>query len=504
MKIDLKNITKKFGNLVAVNNVNLSILDGEIHSIVGENGAGKSTLMKILYGVHKPTSGVIEINGKKIFIANSKKALQLGIGMVHQEFMLVDDFTVYENVVLGFEPSSKGVFLRRTSYELVKKLCRQYKIDLDINEKILNLSVGQKQKVEILKLLYRKAKILILDEPTAVLTPEEVETLFETVRQFKRSGKTVIFISHKLKEVIDISDRVTIMRNGSLLATYKNNNLNIDKLSEMIAGRKISKITFSKSTTVDSKEAVLELNDVFAYNNRGETKLKNFSLRVNKGEVYGIAGVSGNGQSELEEIISGISKNYTGEIKLFGKSLKTLSVKEIRNLGMSYIPEDRLKTGLAPIATIRENFLLGYHEDRRFLGNFGLLRSRQIHNFVVESIKKYDIAAFSPKEQVGNLSGGNMQRVVIAREFEHDPDFILISHPTRGVDIGGIEFIHKKLLEMKENFKTVLLISADIDEILSLSDRIGVIYNGKIVYEDYREKIDMKKIGKAMLTGNVS
>ncbi len=504
MRIELRNITKKFGNLIAVNNVNLSILDGEIHSIVGENGAGKSTLMKILYGVHKPTEGIIVIDGRQVFIPNPKKALQFGIGMVHQEFMLVDDFTVYENVVLGFEPKSKGIFLRKKSYDVVEKLCRQYKIDLDVNKKILNLSVGQKQKVEILKLLYRKAKVLILDEPTAVLTPEEVNTLFETVRQFKRSGKTVIFISHKLKEIIDISDRVTIMRNGSLLATYENNNLNIDKLSEMIAGRKVTKITFSRSKNISSKETILELKNVFAYNDRGETKLKDFFLQVNKGEVYGIAGVSGNGQSELEEIISGISKNYVGEIKLFGKNLKEMSVKEIRNLKMSYIPEDRLKTGLAPIATIKENFLLGYHEDKRFLKKFGLLKSKQIDKFVIESIKKYDITAFSPKEQVGNLSGGNMQRVVIAREFEHDPDFILISHPTRGVDIGGIEFIHKKLLEMKKNFKTVLLISADIDEILSLSDRIGVIYNGKIVYEDCREKIDIKKIGKAMLTGNVS
>ncbi len=502
MKVDFVNVTKKFGNLKAVDNVNLSILDGEVHSVVGENGAGKSTLMKILYGIHKINGGKILLNDKETVIQNPKKALLLGIGMVHQEFMLVDDFTVYENVVLGFEPSKNGIFLRKDSRNIVSQLCDEYKIEINIDEKISNLSVGQKQKIEILKLLYRKANLLILDEPTAVLTPEEVDNLFRSVKEFKKSGKTVIFISHKLKEVISISDRITVMRKGKALKTYENKNVDIDQLSEMIAGRKIQKISFSKSKNL-SNDVVLDVKNVFAVNEKGESKLRGLTLNVKKGEVYGIAGVSGNGQSELEEIISGISKNYIGSIRLFDKDIKDLSVSNIRDLKMSYIPEDRLKTGLAMIATIKDNIILGYLENRDFLGPFGFLKSKKIKEFTKKNVEKYGIVASSIKEQVGNLSGGNMQRVVIAREFEHDPDFILISQPTRGVDIGGIEFIHKKLVEIKEKGKSVLLISSDLDEILSLSDRIGVIYNGKIVYEDLRSKIDIKKLGKAMLTGNV-
>ncbi len=502
MNVRFENLRKNFGNLKAIKNADLSIFDGEIHSIVGENGAGKSTLMKILYGIHKPTQGKIFLDNKEVIISNPKKALELGIGMVHQEFMLVEDFSVYENVVLGFEPSFKGIFLRDKAKNIVRDLCDKYDIEVDVDERISNLPVGQKQKVEILKLLYRKVNFLILDEPTAVLTPSEVNSLFTTIRNFKKLGKTVVFISHKLKEVMEISDRITVMRTGEVLKTYKNIDLDIDELSFMIAGKDIKKIVRPNDTFSQSNEIVFSANKVTAYNVRREKKLDGFSLKLRKGEIYGIAGVSGNGQTELEEIISGMMKSYKGEVLLFGRNIKSMSVDRIRALGMAYIPEDRLKTGLAPIATIKENILMGYHNESRFCNALMYLKNRKIDEFVEENLNKYNIVATSINEQVGNLSGGNMQRVVIAREFEHNPDFILISHPTRGVDIGGIEFIHDKIIEMKKKGKSVLLISSDTDEILDLCDRIGVIYNGRIVYESHRDSIDLNKMSKAMLVGN--
>lgn len=494
--IRFNGVSKKFGKVVAVNSVDLSIENGEIHSIIGENGAGKTTLMRLLYGMYKPNSGKIFVRGKEVHFSSPKDAIDNEIGMVHQNFMLIDDFTVYENVVLGSEPHHLIYFDREKAKRKVEKLAKAYNIEIDVNDFIDSLSVGFQQKVEILKLLYRNAEILIFDEPTAVLTYQESKALFDTIRKFKAAGKTVIFISHKLKEVKEISDRVSVMRNGKLLDTLKNENLSEVELSKMIAGREIKNLT---TVSLKKGETILEIDNLTAMGDKGIPAVKGLSLNVSRGEVLGIAGVVGNGQSELEEAIAGMRKITSGQIKFKGIDITKMSVRKRRELGMGYIPEDRIRTGLAPLASILENIIMGHQNEKEFSARLDFMRRRRAKRFANRLVNEYKIVCKSIDEQVGTLSGGNMQKVVIAREFAHDVDLLVVSQPTRGVDVGGIEFIHKGILAMKKSGKAVLLISSDLDEILQLSDRIIVMYEGQIVHSTSAKNADVQKIGLAML-----
>ncbi len=494
--IRFNSVTKKFGKVVAVNSVDLSIKSGEIHSVIGENGAGKTTLMHLLYGMYKPDSGKIFVRAKEVNFSSPKDAIKDEIGMVHQNFMLIDDFTVYENVVLGAEPHHFISFDREKAKRTVAKLAKEYKMEIDVNEIVGSLSVGLQQKVEILKLLYRNASILIFDEPTAVLTPQESETLFNTLRKFKAFGKTVIFISHKLKEVKEISDRVSVMRNGKLLDTFKNENLSEIDLAKMIAGREIQ-----NPAAVSSKkgETILKINDLTIIGDKGIPAVKGLSLDVSRGEIVGIAGVVGNGQSELEEALVGMRKIANGKIEFKGVDIGKMSVRKRREFGIGYIPEDRIRTGLAPIASVLENVIMGHQNEREFSARLDFMKRKRARYFANQLVNEYRIVCKSVDEQVGTLSGGNMQKVVIAREFAHDVDLLIVSQPTRGVDVGGIEFIHKKILDMKKSGKAVLLISSDLDEILLLSDRIVVMYEGQIVHSTSTKDADLQKIGLAML-----
>ena len=493
--VEFENVTKKFGSVTAVNAVNLSIEDGEIHSIIGENGAGKTTLMRLLYGMYKVDSGSVKVFGKRVKFSSPKDAIANGIGMVHQNFMLIDSFSVYENVVLGFEPTKNLSFDRKNARRIVKELALRYGMNVNVDEKVGRLSVGLQQKVEILKLLYRKANILIFDEPTAVLTPQESRLLFDILKKFKESGKTVIFISHKLREVKEISNRITVMRNGKNLGTFKNEEISEEKLAEMVAGRKIPKLSLP---SVNFSKVALRVENVSLIEN-GVEIVKNVGFEVREGEVLGIAGVVGNGQSELEEMVSGMKNPTSGKIIFYDEDVTNLSVRARRERGMVYIPQDRIKTGLAPLASIKENMLMGHQNKKQFQGKLAFLKRRNIRSFSISLIEDYEVVCKSPEEQAGTLSGGNMQRVVIAREFSHRARFLLVSQPTRGVDIGGIEFIHKKILKMREEKIAILLFSSDLDEILTLSDRIAVMYEGRINYLCTREESDSTKIGLAML-----
>ncbi len=494
--VRLKSVTKKFGKVVAVNEVNLSIESGEIHSIIGENGAGKTTLMRLLYGMYKPDNGSIFLRDKAVRFSSPRDAIENKIGMVHQNFMLIDDFAVYENVVLGSEPRKWFSFDRKLARERVRRLAEEYKMEVDVDELVGKMPVGLQQKVEILKLLYRNSNILIFDEPTAVLTPQESDVLFQIFKKFKLSGKTVIFISHKLKEVKKISDRVSVMRNGSLLGTFINEELSEMKLAEMIAGRKISKLV---SIQTEAGKTVLKTENLTVLGDKGLPEVRNLDLEVKSGEIVGIAGVVGNGQSELEEAISGMRKIASGKIIFNNMDVTHMSVRERRELGMVYIPEDRIRTGLAPLASIRENVIMGHQNEKKFLGRLDFIKRKNIHTFAKKIVKNYAIVCKSVEEQAGTLSGGNMQKVVIAREFSQNADFLIISQPTRGVDVLGIEFIHKKILDMKKVGGAVLLISADLDEVLALSDRILVMYEGQIIYTTFIQEAESKKIGLAML-----
>lgn len=494
--VRFKSVTKKFGKVVAVNEVNLSIKSGEIHSIIGENGAGKTTLMRLLYGMYKPDNGSMFLKGKVVRFSSPKDAIENKIGMVHQNFMLIDDFTVYENVVLGLEPRKWFSFDRKLAKEKVRKLVEEYRMKVDIDERVGKISVGLQQKVEILKLLYRNSNVLIFDEPTAVLTPQESNALFQIFQKFKSVGKTVIFISHKIKEVKKVSDRVSVMRNGNLLGTFVNKDLSESKLAEMIAGRKISKL-MSARTKIG--RIILKTENLMVLGDKGIPKVKNLDLEVKSGEIVGIAGVVGNGQSELEEAVSGMRKIFSGKIVFNNVDVTYMSVRKRRELGMMYIPEDRIRTGLAPLASIRENVIMGHQNKKKFLGRFDFIKRKSVRAFSEKAVKDYEIVCKSIEEQVGTLSGGNMQKVVIAREFSHDAGFLMVSQPTRGVDVRGIEFIHKKILSMKKAGGAVLLISADLDEILTLSDRILVMYEGEIIYTTSIQEAESKRIGLAML-----
>src|SRR5215472_15551192 len=480
LAVDIREITKQFPGVLANDHVNLDVRAGEIHALVGENGAGKSTLMNILYGLIHPDSGEILINGKPAHMSGPRDAINLGIGMVHQHFMLIPVFTVGENIMLGREPVTGTDFYdhgkaRRDIADLTKR----YGLALDADAKTGDLPVGLQQRAEIVKVLYRGANILILDEPTGVLTPQESKELFAVLRDLVKGGKTIIFISHKLKEVLEISDRITVMRRGKVVGHLVTKDTNEEEIATAMVGREVL-------LRVDKKPAkpgpvVLKLDDVTANSDQGVPALRGVSLELRQGEILGIAGVEGNGQSELMEVIAGTRKSTGVYILLGDRDITTYDARTERDAGVAFIPEDRRGTGLVLSFSIAENTILGRERSPKFSWNELVLKLFAIREWARRLVKEFDVRTPSIDVAARNLSGGNQQKVIVAREMASKPKVLLAAQPTRGVDIGAIEFIHRSIVQERDGGTAVLLVSAELDEVRSLSDRIAVMYEGRIV-----------------------
>ncbi len=495
----MQNITKVYGNGVLSNeNVNFSVDKGEIHALIGENGAGKSTLMKILFGIETADRGEVFLRGEKVQIKTPSEAIKHAIGMVHQHFKLVNSFTVAENVVLGCEPK-RGFFINhKECLEKVNDLSKKYNFNLDPSAVVENLSVGKKQKIEILKTLYRGAELIILDEPTAVLTPQEVVELFEQLKQLRDDGFTIIFISHHLNEVLELCDRFTVLRSGKTIGTYSTEGMTEQEMSRLMVGRDV--VLDVEKAPAKPTDTVLEVNDLTFINDENEKRtLDKVSLKVRKGEIVGIAGLEGSGQRELVEIITGLLHPAEGNVKLNGEDISSMSIEDIREKGLSYIPEDRIKFGTATTVSIKENLLSNRMRDKEIVGKL-FINNKNTEKLSKRLIEEYLIKCKSGDVSVGMLSGGNMQKVVVAREFSVNPEIIIAEQPTRGVDVGAIEFIHKKLVEIRDSGTAVLLITADLNEVLELSDSVIVMHEGKIAaYFENSENLTEEELGFYML-----
>ncbi|MEG1958009.1 MAG: ABC transporter ATP-binding protein [Lachnospiraceae bacterium] len=499
--IQMKDIVKKFGNFVANDGVNLTVHKGEVHAILGENGAGKSTLMNVLYGLYHPTSGEILVGGTKVEIDSPKKAIELGIGMVHQHFMLVQPFTVTENIILGMEPKKGIVVDLKKAREDVKAISERYNLQVDVDAKIEDISVGMQQRVEILKVLYRGADILILDEPTASLTPQEIEELIEIIGNLTKDGKSVILITHKLKEIKASADYCTIIRRGKYINTVNVEEVNENELASMMVGRNVEFVVDKKE--LEPGENVLEVKDIHGVDYRGIEILKGLDLHVRRGEIVGIAGIDGNGQTELVEILTGLRKAKKGQVTINGEDIYNAPPRTVFEKGVSSIPEDRQKHGLVLDFSVAENMILQNFGEPNFSKN-GVLKKGAITEFTKDLIEKFDIRPSGCEEQAaGELSGGNQQKIIIAREVTNDKDLLIAVNPTRGLDVGAIEFVHKYIVEQRNKNKAVLLVSFELDEIMSLSDRINVIYDGKIVGEVSGNEANEKTLGLLMAGGGV-
>lgn len=495
--VELMDISKTFPNGVrACNGINLSLKKGEIRSIVGENGAGKTTLMNILYGIHRPDKGTIAVNGETVQIQNPKHAISLGIGMIHQHFKLVPQYTIAENIVLGKEPV-KGPFISRDkARRITEEISGKYGLPVDPNLKIENASVGIQQRTEILKALYRSAEVLILDEPTAVLTPQETDELFVILRNLSKQGKSILFISHKLEEVLKISDSITVIRGGEVIANLDAKKTSYSEIAFHMVGREVL-LKVVKDAAIP-KEPVLKVESLRAADDRGMVKVMDVSLEVKAGEILGVAGIEGNGQVEFVESVTGLRKPLSGRVFIDGVQLKSLDVKGARKGGLSFIPEDRNSTGLSPQSPIWENLVLGAHWDKPFAEN-GMLRINEIKLMAAETIKRFSVKASGVNAPAYSLSGGNQQKLVVARELGRKTKLMIAAQPTRGVDIGAIEFIHRQIIDARDKGMAVLLISSELQEIMSLSDRIVVFYSGSIVGEVKPSDVTEHDIGIMML-----
>lgn len=499
LAIEMININKSYLQVQANKNINLQVECGEIHAIIGENGAGKTTLMNILFGLESADSGDIKIFGKEVKINSPKDAFKIGLGMVHQHFKLVPSLTISENIFLGSELVN-GIFIDKALQDKkVAELSNKFSLEVNPTDKIYNLSVGIQQRVEILKALYKGAKIIILDEPTAVLTPQESKDLFKTLKEFvSKNGMTVVFISHHLDEIMQVSDSVTILRLGEVIARKKTKDITKSELASLIVGRQIVEINNKKLKNTTNNEKVLEVNNLWARNNLGIPALKGISFSVHKGEIVGIAGVAGNGQTELANILSGFEYQSYGNIKLNGVDISNKNSEYIRSLGMCYVPSDRMIRGCDKNNSIWANLIMGKHKQFPFAYKSFLLNKKNINKYVNKLIIDYDIRTSNGDVLIGNLSGGNIQKSIVAREFSQDVNFYLIDQPTRGVDISSSAFIHKEILKMRDMNKGILLISVQLDEIIKLSDRILIIFNGNIVGEVYPDKTTEEEIGLLM------
>jgi simple sugar transport system ATP-binding protein len=495
--IEMRGITKRFGAVTANNSVDLSIPAGSIHAIVGENGAGKSTIMKILYGFYTADEGKIWIDGEEREIGSPHDAIALGLGMVHQHFMLAPPMTALENIMLGAEPGGVAKIDFKQAEERVNNLSKDFGFDIDPRKRVEDLSVGQQQRVEVLKALYRGARILILDEPTAVLSPQEVEEFFKILRSMREQGRTIIIITHKLAEVLSLSDNVTVMCDGRVVGERKTKETNAAELARMMVGRDVLlRVEKSEPKPRDVTLAVRNL--------RCGSKLDDVSFDVRGGEIVGIAGVEGNGQTELIEVLAGLRRASGGSVTLEGYEISKLSARAIRELGVAHIPEDRHARGLLLEFNLADNAILGVHYRRPAIAAYGLIDERAVLEKASRLIRDFDVRPPNPVAAARALSGGNQQKLIIGREFDLRPKLLLVAQPTRGVDIGAIEFIHRKLIELRDAGAAVLLVSAELEEVLSLADRAMVIYQGRIVGEIDPQRADQEEIGLMMTCGKVS
>lgn len=491
----MKNIVKSFGPLVVNDHVNFDVKPGTIHGLLGENGAGKTTLMNILYGLYQPDSGEIYIHGKQEHIDSPSKAISLGIGMVHQHFMLVRPFTVAENIVLGFETKGMRLVDLKKAREKILSLGERYNLKVDPDARIAELSVGEQQRVEILSVVYYGADILILDEPTAVLTPQEVRELFHILHLMRESGKSIIFISHKLEEVLEICDEVSVLRDGKKIGTVPAGSVTKKELTKMMVGREVL-FDFAAVDRVPGK-VIMEVERVSALSDKGLPALKEVSLELREGEILGIAGVDGNGQKELCEVLTGLRPIREGRIKLKGQDLSHGKPKDFIRAGVAHVPEDRHHLGLALNMNVWQNFIIKEFDTPRY-SKWGVLRGNKIKEDCLQMVKQYDVKTRSIYTRVRQLSGGNQQKIILGREIGCNPSVIIVNQPTRGLDIGATEYVRQQLLEQKKKGVAILLVSADLDEVLQLSDRIAVIYEGRIMGVLEKGEFDIERIGLMM------
>ncbi len=499
--LEMREITKSFPGVTANDHVSLDLRAGEVLALVGENGAGKTTLMKILYGLHRPDSGTITIKGSRASIRGPRDAIRKGIGMVHQHFMLFPPFSVLENIIIGEESHTAGVLsIARQTREL-EELMEQNGLSVDLAAKVEDLSVGIQQRVEILKILFRGATILVFDEPTAVLTPQEVQELFKTFRAMKAQGRGIIFISHKLDEVLEIADRITVIRQGKVVETMDRAGATKPRIAALMVGKPV--LLEVERPVVQPGATVLEVKNLSVKSGRGYNAVDDLSLVVRAGEIYGIAGVEGNGQSELVRAIAEGEEVTAGDILLEGRSILTWSVRQRRESGITHIPEDRQKYGLLLPFSLAQNLALGMHHRAPFVTPLSIVNARAIRSSARNIIDEFDIRTPSEETPANALSGGNQQKAVVAREISANPRLLVASQPTRGVDIGATEFIHRQLVRERSEGKAVLLISADLDELLALSDRIGIIFKGKIIKEFSHDEAVKEEVGLYM-TGEKS
>ena len=494
--LELRGITKRFPGVLANDSIDLTLNKGEIHALLGENGAGKSTLMNILYGLYDPDEGEIFVNGEEINVTSPRDAIASGIGMVHQHFMLIPVFTVTENVMLGDETTRLGGFLdRKTPANRIREISNEYSLEVNPDSYVRDLPVGVQQRVEIIKLLYREADILILDEPTAVLTPQEVDELFTIMRSLVDSGKSIIFITHKLREVLTFADRITVIRGGKVIGTTTPKEANQNQLAAMMVGRDVLLDVDKKPAKV--KDVVLVAEDLVVLDDLNKVAIKNISFDVRAGEILGIAGVQGNGQTEPVKAITGLSHPFSGKLMLLGQDITKANPRKITEIGSAHIPEDRQQDGLVLTATITDNLVLNTYYQYPFAKSV-LVQENAILNNAEEIINNFDIRTPSSLIPVGTLSGGNQQKVIVGREFSRPIKFLVASQPTRGLDVGSIEYIHNRLLDKRDDGCAILLVSTELDEVLELSDRIAVMFEGKIVAIVDGDKAVKEKIGLLM------
>lgn len=496
--IEMKGIVKVYPDgTKALKGVDFSVKKGEIHGLLGGNGAGKTTLMKILSGMLHPTEGKIFVNGKEVRFKSPADALANGIGMVHQHFTLVDVFDGLHNIILGME--GHGLFSKidvEKAKEKLQKLMDELNFQVPLDVPVEKLPVGVQQRIEILKTLYRDVDVLILDEPTAVLTPIEVKELFEVLRKLKSQGKTIIFISHKLREVMEITDRVTVLRKGELIGTVNTRETTPKELAKMMVGREV--VLKIEKPPKEAGKPVLEVKDLWVKGDRGEDAVKGLTFEVRAGEIFGIAGVEGNGQTELIEAISGLRKVEKGKVILNGKDITGRPPRELYDLGVAHIPEDRIHMGLVIEMSVAENSILGLHWRKAFRGPLGLIRWDKVKEHAAKLVRDFEVSVPSIEAPAKSLSGGNQQKLIVAREVSKEPEFIIASQPTRGVDVASTEYIRNYLIKLRNENKAVLLVSADLDEVLQLSDRMAIIYEGKFVGIVKPEEVTEEQIGLMM------